>query len=85
MTTSLLVRNLEPHIKAALKARAIAHHCSLEEEVRVILRAAAAQQGSPEQYGLGTRIHQLMLQSGGGFDLELPSRHGPEREPPTFD
>ena len=37
----IVVRNLEDDVKEKLRRRAAAHGCSMEEEVRSILRAAA--------------------------------------------
>ena len=42
----LTIRNVEDEVVAALKARAVRHHRSLEAELRVALRDLA-QQGSP--------------------------------------
>jgi antitoxin FitA len=35
---SLLIRNVDPALHARLKARAAAHHRSLEDEARLLLR-----------------------------------------------
>jgi antitoxin FitA len=39
----LLVRNLDDAVKAALRARAVLHGRSMEEEARVLLSSALAQ------------------------------------------
>jgi len=40
MMASITIRNLEDRVKTRLRVRAAEHHRSMEEEVRVILRAA---------------------------------------------
>ena len=54
----LVVRNLEDEVKAKLRRRAAAHGCSMEEEVRAILRSAVNAE-TERQHGLGTRIATL--------------------------
>ncbi|CAN5125128.1 hypothetical protein BH09ACT1_BH09ACT1_13480 [soil metagenome] len=51
--STLLVRNLDPGLVEALKARSAANHRSMEAEARVIL-ADAVQPKEPS--GLGSRI-----------------------------
>jgi antitoxin FitA len=83
MNTALLVRNLDAHIKTRLKARATAHQVSLEEEVRRILSAAAAQPLEPAQSGLGTLIQQS-FKGVSAINLKLPTRQASERAPLKF-
>jgi len=79
---SITVRNLDEDLKRRLRLRAARHGCSMEEEVRQILRAAlAAPATSP--MGLGSRIAALFDEAG-GVELELPPRET-VGEPPTFD
>ncbi len=54
-TAQLVVRNLEPDVKARLQKRAKKHGRSMEEEVRDILRDAVKKDEQPKE-GLGTRI-----------------------------
>lgn len=49
---TLTIRNLPDEVQAALKARAVGHGCSTEEEVRRLLKAAVAPQGP----GFGTQL-----------------------------
>jgi plasmid stability protein len=53
--SQLLVRNLDPGVKARLKRRAKRHGRSVEEEVRQILREAARADHVP-RHDLGSRI-----------------------------
>jgi hypothetical protein len=81
----LVVRNIEDHVKEGLRARAVTHGRSLEEEVRVILRSAVGRTDELEEQpidksefswvdnpeeGLGTRIAKLF--EGNGIDFEIP-------------
>lgn len=54
----IIVRRIEDSVKEALRLRAKRHGVSMEEEVRNILREAAANDAAP-QYGLGTEIARL--------------------------
>jgi plasmid stability protein len=65
----LVVRNIEDTVKEGLRARALTHGRSLEEEVRVILRSAVYGDEENEE-GLGTRLAKLF--EGNGIDFELP-------------
>jgi plasmid stability protein len=51
----LIVRGLEADLKARLKRRAAAHGHSMEEEIRLTLRAAVKDQNQPVP-DLGSRI-----------------------------
>ncbi|WP_419950355.1 FitA-like ribbon-helix-helix domain-containing protein [Candidatus Palauibacter sp.] len=76
---SITIRNLGDGVKHRLRIRAAKHGRSVEEEARVILRAAV----EPEEMsakGLGTAIHEL-FKPFGGVELEIPPRE-PMREPP---
>ncbi|MCY4129278.1 MAG: plasmid stabilization protein [Gammaproteobacteria bacterium] len=77
----ITIRNLDPDIRSNLQLRAKAHHRSMEEEVRSILRDAVAE--DPK-----TRLNLLEITREcsakfGDVELELPKR-GPTREPPDF-
>ncbi len=65
----LVVRNIEESVKKDLKARAISHGRSLEEEVRVILRTAVGAPNAHEK-GLGTLLVEHF--AGAGIDFEIP-------------
>jgi plasmid stability protein len=76
---SITIRDLEPEVKEQLRVRAARHGRSMEEEARVILRAAIAEQAlAPVQLGDAIRDR---FQALGGVDLELPTRE-PIRTPP---
>ena len=55
-TAQLVVRNLEPAVKARLQKRAKKHGRSMEEEVRDILRDAVSPHRGESQEGFGTRF-----------------------------
>lgn len=77
-----VVRDIDEDLKAALKRRARAHGCSMEEEARRILRAAV--NGPPvESTGLGTRIAARFADV--GLDQPLPELRGQEIEPMALD
>lgn len=76
---SITIRDLEPEVKERLRVRAARHGRSMEEEVRVILRAVIVEESVAAQR-LGTAI-QRRFQALGGVDLELPVRE-PIRPPP---
>jgi len=79
---SLLIRNVDATLHARLKARAAAHHRSLEQEVRNLLRSAVTRQAGEEH------IVDLALRLFGpkhGVELDIPPRGiAPERPPPDF-
>ena len=77
---SITIRNLDEDVKTRLRVRAAANGCSMEEEVRVILRGAVTRESGPEN--LASFIRECFAPFG-GVDLELPP-HEPMREPPDF-
>ncbi len=79
---SITIRNLEDEVRTRLRVRAAGNGRSMEEEVRLILRAAVGRKTVPEN-GLGTAIHEL-FKPFNGIDLEVPPREL-MREPPRFD
>ena len=79
---SITIRNLDDDVKTRLRVRAAEHGRSMEEEVRIILRVAAANEAAPG-IGLGTALRDLFSPFG-GVELDLPPREY-VREPPRFD
>lgn len=77
---SLTIRNIDDEVKRRLRVRAAENGRSMEEEARLILREAVAQE--PESKNLAQIIHDCFAPYG-GVDLELPPRE-PAREPPDF-
>ena len=73
----LTIRNLDESIKARLRLSAAQHGCSMEEEVRRILRRALTPQA---EKGLGSWIHERFAALGGAA-LDLPKRSLPRRAP----
>ncbi|MCY4183626.1 MAG: plasmid stabilization protein [Gammaproteobacteria bacterium] len=78
---SITIRNLDDQVKTLLRVRAAAHHRSMEEEARLILRQAVG--AKPSSRNLA-EIAQAHFGPENGVDLELPMRV-PGREPPAFD
>ncbi len=79
MVAQLLVRNLDEDVKRRLQERAAQRGHSMEEEVRDILRAAAASDDQPRAEPLGTRIARRF--AGLGFREDLPELHGHAARP----
>ena len=78
---SITIRNLDDEVRRRLRVRAAEHDRSMEEEVRVILRAAVRDgRSGPRDLAAFTRRCFAPL---GGVELDLPPR-GPMREPPDF-
>jgi plasmid stability protein len=75
----LTIRNLEDDVKKRLRRRAAKHGCSMEEEARQILRQALS--GKTPEKGLASRIHQRVMDTTGGLELELPARSQPRPAP----
>ncbi|MEN8166661.1 MAG: plasmid stabilization protein [Pseudomonadota bacterium] len=75
----LTIRNLDEEVKGRLRMRAAQHGCSMEEEARKILRQALS--GKAPEKGLASRIHQRVMKTTGGLELELPSRSQPRPAP----
>lgn len=78
---TLTIRGLDDSTQAQLRVRAARNGRSMEEEVRVILRASVSEPQVP--HGFGTRIHARFATIG-GVELELPAREDTPR-PALFD
>ena len=81
MASTLTIRDVEPAVKERLRMRAARSGRSMEEEVRMILRAATADEGNSKA-NLADAI-QARFAAFGGVELELPPRE-PMRPPPKF-
>lgn len=80
--SSVLIRNVDDALRAQLKARAAAHHRSLEEEIRETLRTAIARTAcEPAEEDLAT-IAARLFGPEKGVDLELPPRSAEQERPP---
>ena len=77
-----IVRNLDEDVKERLKRRARRHGCSMEEEVRQILRNAVKEEDQPGPK-LGSRIAARF--AGIGLSEDLPELHGQAPSPADFD
>ena len=79
---SITVGNLDKELERRLRVRAAVNGRSMEQEARVILKAALTEQPAGGK-DLATAIRERFAPLG-GVELELPPRE-PMREPPTFD
>ena len=75
----LVVRNLDDDVKDRLRRRAALRGRSMEEEVRAILRAAAAQDDPTRPPPLGSRISRRF--AGLGLSEELRELRGQAARP----
>ncbi len=67
----LLIRGLDPGVKARLRHRAVRNGSSMEAEARAILTAALVLQTNSEPIGFGTAMLQCFSGSGAGLTAEL--------------
>lgn len=67
----LLIRGLDPGVKARLRHRAARNGSSMEAEARAILTAALTLQTNAEPVGFGTAMLQCFSGSGAGLSTEL--------------
>lgn len=79
---NLTIRNLEDHVKVALRVRAARQGRSMEDEARQILRAALREHGAPTFDNLADGFAAI-FDPLGGVTLDIPARE-PLREPPDF-
>jgi antitoxin FitA len=77
-----VIRNIETALHARLKNVAAAHGHSMEEEARLVLRAALSPAAPLGTVGFGDAMRAL-FEPFGGIDLPEVERE-PAREPPDF-
>ena len=77
----LVVRQIEEEVKTRLKRRAASHGCSMEEEVRHILRNAAREDNRPVTR-LGSRVAARFGPK--GLTTDLPESHGQQVRAANF-
>jgi plasmid stability protein len=81
--SQLLIRNLDDTVRDQLRKRAARHGWSVAEEVRSILRAAAASDDNTDStIPLGSRVSARFR--GLGLTEDLPELRGGETEPADF-
>ena len=78
---SITIRNLDDDVKSRLRVRAAGNGRSMEEEARLILRAAVGRKPTSTNLVNIIRAH---FGPSNGVDLELPPRVA-DGEPPSFD
>lgn len=81
--SSLLIRNIDQALHDQLKARARAHHRSLEQEARETLRAAIARDTNQPGTESLMRIAQHLFGPEHGVELDLPPRGADVARPPV--
>jgi len=80
LMASITIRRLDATLIARLRARAMSHGRSMEEEASEILRNDLQEAASQPQLDLGTAIRRHFAHLG-GVDLVLPSRERVRRLP----
>jgi antitoxin FitA len=78
----LIVRNIEDAVKARLQRRAKRHGCSMEEEIRDILRNVV-NEGDVPAGGLGTEISSVFSKV--GLDSDIAELRGQKVKPVAFE
>ena len=79
---SITIRNLDDQVKSQLRIAAARHGCSMEEEVRRILRRTLIAENDKDRFG--SRIHDRFAKLG-GIDLPDTSRTAPRSAPDFTD
>ena len=74
----VIVRNLEDDVRDKLRDRAAAHGCSMEEEIRIILREAVLRDPAVPDVGFGSRAAKRFQKIGLEREIE-ELRGGPPR------
>jgi len=82
---SLLIRNVDPALHARLKARAAAHHRSLEDEARRLLQSGLARPDPAPGRDTLADLAARLFGPAHGVELDLPPRDpARDRPPPDF-
>lgn len=82
----LIVRNLEDAVRDKIRDMAQRHGCSMEEEVRDILRAVVASENlHGNELGLGTRISRRFAECDLDEDFQVPEWRGFSATPESFE
>ena len=81
--SDLLIRNIDAHLKEQLEESARAHHRSLSEEARLLLKQALVQSEDQDQRKMGTFLFNLVQPEFRGDDLVFEIE-GDVGEPPDF-
>lgn len=82
---SLMIHDLDAGLQARLETRARAHHRSIEEEAREMLRAAIARDAGARPQDNLLAVARRIFGPERGLHLDLPVPCGaPERPAPDF-
>lgn len=81
--TTLTVHDIDETIQNRLQQNALKHNCSIEEEVRRILKQALLPIEPQKKFG--SYLHQHIMELSGGIELELPKRSLPRSAPELYD
>lgn len=76
---TITIRNLDDEVKRRLRIRAAEHNCSMEEEVRSILRAAVSVSAPATNLADAIRAR---FESLGGVEIQVPPRELMRDPPP---
>lgn len=83
LMTTLTVHDIDEAIEKQLQQNALKHNCSIEEEVRRILKQALLPIEPQKKFG--SYLHQHIIELSSGIELELPKRSLPRSAPKLYD
>jgi plasmid stability protein len=80
--TTIITLQLDEALINSVQNYASKHNCSIEEEVRRILKQVLLPIEPQKKFG--SYLHQHILELSGGIELELPKRSLPRSAPDFF-
>ena len=80
--TTLTVHDIDEDIENRLQENALKHNCSIEEEVRRILKQVLLPIEPQQKFG--SYLHQHIIDTAADIELELPKRSLPRSAPDFF-
>ena len=80
--TATITLQLDDALINSVQNYALKHNCSIEEEVRRILKQALLP--TENRKNLGSYLHQHIRELSGGIELERPKRSQPRPTPDFF-
>lgn len=81
--STMTLQNLDDNLEARLRARAVEHGHSMEDEVQQILRAALLAPAEPSTGAALVADIRALVEALGGVELQVPLREL-TGEPPDF-